>query len=93
MSENDEPTLEITHSLPSIGEPPTYPMLSAERGGELETIWQVQTMVTPTTGTNSQSLKNYWREFVARFRSALRVAFGCLTGIDGDLHHPRGKLH
>ena len=66
MSDNDEP-LAITPTSPTV-EPPQYPMATADQGREMENIWQMINMVTPTTGTNSQSLKKYWQEFVSRFR-------------------------
>ena len=34
----------------------------------MEVIWQMVNMVTPTSGQGSQSLKNIWRDFMARFR-------------------------
>ena len=43
-------------------------MATADQGREMETIWQMITMVTPTTGKDSQSLKKFWNEFMARFR-------------------------
>jgi hypothetical protein len=43
-------------------------MATADQGREMENIWQMMSMVTQTTGTNSQSLKKFWNEFMARFR-------------------------
>ena len=66
MSENDEP-LEITPTS-RIGETPPILMATADQGKEMETIWQMMAMVTPTTSTNFQSLEKLWNEFMARFR-------------------------
>ena len=66
MRSNDEP-LAITPSSPTV-EPLQFPIATADQGREMENIWQMVNMVTPTTGTNSQSLKKYWQEFVSRFR-------------------------
>ena len=65
MSDSDEP-LEIIPTSES-SEPSPVPMATADQGREMETIWQMVNMVTPTTGTNSQSLKKFWQEFMARF--------------------------
>ena len=64
MTDDDE---SLTNT-PASDEPPLYPMASADQGREMETIWQMVTMVTPTTGKDSQSLKKFWTEFMARFR-------------------------
>jgi hypothetical protein len=56
MSENGEPLAMIPTS--PTGETPPIPMATADQGREMETIWQMMTMVTPTTGKDSQSLKN-----------------------------------
>ena len=66
MRSNDEP-LAITPSSPTV-EPPQFPIATVDQGREMENIWQMVNMVTPTTGTNSTSLKKYWQEFMSRFR-------------------------
>ncbi len=72
MSDNDEP---FDHSprdeeLPAsaIGEPLPAPLATPEQGQEMESIWWMATMVTPTKGQLSQNLKQFWNEFMARFR-------------------------
>jgi hypothetical protein len=36
-----------------IGEPLPAPLATVEQGEEMDTIWQMVNMVTPTKGTNS----------------------------------------
>ncbi len=66
MNDDDETPASAPTSSPD--ESPQAPMATAEQGREMEHIWQMMSMVTPTTGTNSQSLKKFWNEFMARFR-------------------------
>jgi hypothetical protein len=56
MNDDDEPLVSTPTSSP--GEPSLAPMATADQGREMENIWQMMSMVTQTTGTNSQSLKN-----------------------------------
>ena len=67
----DDETLDNTPPT-ALGEPISARPASADEGREMESIWRMVDMVTPTTGQGSQSLKNFWREFMARFR---QVAF------------------
>ena len=68
----DDETLEHTPPTNALGEPISVQPASADDGREMESIWRIVEMVTPTTGQGSQSLKNFWRDFMARFR---QVAF------------------
>ena len=72
MSENDEPfdNTPRDEDIPvsAIGEPLPAPLATAEQGREMETIWRMVSMVTPTKGQLSQSLKQFWTEFMARSR-------------------------
>jgi len=67
MNADDEP-LDNTPPAAALGEPRSVPLASADQGREMESIWHVINIVTPTTGPGSQSLKNFWRDFMARFR-------------------------
>ena len=72
MSENDEPfdntPREEDTPTTAIGEPLPAPLATADQGREMESIWQMEKMVTPTKGQLSQTLKQFWEEFMARFR-------------------------
>ena len=72
MNENDEPfdNTPRDEDIPvsAIGEPLPAPLATAEQGQEMQTIWKLVNMVTPTKGQLSQSLKQFWAEFMARFR-------------------------
>jgi hypothetical protein len=61
MSDNDEPfdnsPREEEPNASAIGEPLSAPLATAEQGQEMESIWQMVAMVTPTKGQLSQSLK------------------------------------
>jgi hypothetical protein len=64
----DDETLDNTPPTIALGEPRSVPLATADQGREMAAIWQIVNLVTPTTGQGSQSLKNFWREFMARFR-------------------------
>ena len=72
MSENDEPfdNTPREEEIPTtaIGEPLPAPLATADQGQEMESMWQMERMVTPTKGQLSQTLKQFWEEFMARFR-------------------------
>ncbi len=63
MSDSDEPfdhsPRDEEPSASAIGEPLPAPLATAEQGQEMESIWQMVTMVTPTKGQLSQSLKQF----------------------------------
>jgi hypothetical protein len=72
MSENDEPADNTPRDeetpTTAIGEPFPAPLATADQGREMESIWQMEKMVTPTKGQLSQTLKQFWEEFMGRFR-------------------------
>ena len=71
MSDSEEPMPNTPlDEVPAseIGEPLPAPLATVEQGQEMEVIWRMVNMVTPTKGTNSNQLKKYWSEFMARFR-------------------------
>jgi hypothetical protein len=71
MSDSEEPLPNTPLDevpVSEIGEPLPAPLATVEQGEEMDTIWQMVNMVTPTKGTNSTQLKKYWSEFMARFR-------------------------
>ena len=71
MSDSEEPLPNTPLDevpVSEIGEPLPAPLATVEHGEEMDTIWQMVNMVTPTKGTNSTQLKKYWSEFMARFR-------------------------
>jgi hypothetical protein len=71
MSDTEEP-LQSTPidevPVSEIGEPLPAPLSTVKQGEEMDVIWRIVHMVTPTKGTNSTQLKQYWAEFVARYR-------------------------
>jgi hypothetical protein len=71
MSDSEEPLSNTPLDevpVSEIGEPLPAPLATVEQGQEMEVIWRMVNMVTPTKGTNSNQLKKYWSEFMARFR-------------------------
>ena len=71
MSDSEEP-LENTPrdegQLSEFGEPLPAPLATREHGEVMDKIWQLETLVAPQKGAGSQTLKQYWGEFMARFR-------------------------
>ena len=51
-----------------FGEPLPAPLATREQGEVMDTIWRLENLVTPQKGQGSQTLKQYWGEFMARFR-------------------------
>ncbi len=62
MSDSEEP-LENTPrdegQLSEFGEPLPAPLATREQGEEMETIWQLETLVAPQKGPESTTLKQY----------------------------------
>ncbi len=70
MSDIDEP-LENTPrdegQLSEFGEPHPAPLATREQG-QVNTIRRLETLVAPQKSAGSQTLKQYWGEFMAGFR-------------------------
>ena len=102
MNESDEPfdNTPRDEDIPvsAIGEPLPAPLATAEQGREMETIWRMVNMVTPTKGQLSQSLKQFWTEFMARFRHYVhpldqsRGLFVVCSGPSHKKSHSQGHI-
>ena len=60
MSDSEEPLSNTPLDevpVSEIGEPLPAPLATVEQGQEMEVIWRMVNMVTPTKGTNSNQLK------------------------------------
>ena len=71
MSDSEEPldsTPRDEAPLCEFGKPLPAPMATRDQGEVMDTIWQLETLVTPQRSPGSQNLKKYWLEFMDRFR-------------------------